>query len=135
MTDYTRRTTIACPASLIDDANQFALVLGESPTDDRTFGTLGWQDANGNLYAVASTVATETFQPRATEPLTAPDHAPDADLEAAGRAQAALVIGTLAEPATATPTTLAAIVGASTDSALDHLAAMGLTRVPIEESL
>lgn len=128
MTEYTLRTTIACPASLIDDVNQLSLVLGESATDDKTFTSLGWQDASGNLYAVASTVATKTFQPRATATLTAPDHAPNADLAAAGRAQAVLVIG-----GTAAPDQLTAIVGPADDSALDHLAAMGLSRVPVEE--
>lgn len=133
VTVYTSRTTIACPQSMLADANALALALGESAADDQTFRALTLQDASGNLYAVASTVATDTFATRASSPLTAPAHAPDADLAAAGRAQAALVVGTPDAPSTAAPDTLTAILGASEDNALDHIAAMGLTRVPHQD--
>lgn len=129
MTEYVLRTTIACPAALVDDANALALVLGETTDDDKTFGAPAWQDGDGNLYSVASTLNTATFQGRASGALIAPDHAPDADLVAAGRAQAVLVIATADAPVTAEPDKLTAWVGAATDSALDHLAALGLTRV------
>ena len=92
MTAYTRRVTIVCSEALIPDANQLALVIGESAADDQTFGPAKWQDASGNLYAVSSTVATGSFESKATTTLEAPDHAPDADLTAAGRAQAAMYI-------------------------------------------
>jgi len=91
-TKYTRCVTIVCPEAMTADANQFALVLGESPADDQTFGAPRYEDASGNLYAVSSTVATDAFEGRATTTLEAPAHSPEADLTAAGRAQAALYI-------------------------------------------
>ena len=92
MTDYTRRVTIICPEAMTADANQLALVLGESPADDQTFGAPRYEDAPGNLYAVSSTVATGALEGKATTTLEAPAHSPEADLTAAERAQAALYI-------------------------------------------
>ena len=91
-TQYQQRATIAAPAAHIPDANQLALCLGESTQDDRTFTVASYQDASGNLYAVASTVAKPIFAQIAGQPLQAPDHAPDMDVEAATRAQALLQI-------------------------------------------
>jgi len=91
-TQYQQRATIASPASHIPDANQLALALGESSADDKTFTAASYQDAQGNLYAVCSTVAKPIFAQLAGQPLQAPDHAPGMDLEAATRAQALLQI-------------------------------------------
>jgi len=82
-TQYSHRVTIAVPAAHIADANQLALCLGESAADDQTFTATNWQDAAGNLYAVCSTVAKPVFVELASQPLQAPEHAPDADLDAA----------------------------------------------------
>ena len=60
-TAYVQRATIATPAAHIPDANQLALLLGESSADDQTFGAANYQDAEGNLYAVCSTVAKPIF--------------------------------------------------------------------------
>ena len=84
---YQQSSTIAAPAAQIQDANQLALALGESSADDQTFTAASYQDAQGNLYAVASTVAKPVFAQLAGQPLQAPDHAPDMDLAAATRAQ------------------------------------------------
>lgn len=100
-TAYIHRVTISVPEAHIPDANQLALCLGESAADDKTFGEPCWQDADGNLYAVCSTVAKPIFAQLAGQPLQAPDHAPDVDLEAAARAQALLLIGELDSPVTA----------------------------------
>ena len=56
-TDYNLRATIAVPVAHIADANQLAICLGQSAADDKTFGAATFQDAEGNLYAVSSTVA------------------------------------------------------------------------------
>lgn len=56
MSDYIHRMTLAVPESLIDAANQLALIAGESADDVNTFTNANWQDADGNLYAVCSTV-------------------------------------------------------------------------------
>jgi len=125
-TDYIQKATIATPASHIPDANQLALALGESSADDRTFSTASYQDAQGNLYAVCSTVAKSIFADLAGQPLQAPDHAPDMDVEAATRAQALLQIN----GGTASPDVIAVILGDRKESAQDHIRAMGLTPMP-----
>jgi len=128
MTQYTHRATIATPAAHIPDANQLALCLGESSADDQTFTAAPYQDADGNLYAVCSTVAKPIFAELAGQPLQAPDHAPDMDVEAATRAQALLQIN----GGKATPDVIAVILGGRLESAQDHIAALGLERVQQE---
>ena len=125
-TEYQQLATIAAPAAHMPDANQLALALGESSADDRTFTTATWQDADGNLYAVCSTVAKPVFAELAGQPLQAPDHAPDMDVEAATRAQPLLQIN----GGKATPDVIAVILGGRLESAQDHIAALGLSRVP-----
>ena len=125
-TQYIKRATIAAPAAHIPDANQLALCLGESSADDQTFTSASYQDAGGNLYSVASTVANLIFAELAGQPLQAPDHAPDMDLAAATRAQALLQIN----GGIASPDVIAVILGDRKESAQDHIAALGLTPIP-----
>jgi len=125
---YQQKATIATPAAHIPDANQLALALGESSADDQTFSTASYQDAQGNLYAVASTVAKPVFAQLAGQPLQAPDHAPDMDLAAATRAQGMLQINGGA----VSPDVIAVILGNRLESAQDHIAALGLERVQQE---
>jgi len=125
-TQYQQRATIAAPAQHIQDANQLALCLGESSADDQTFTTASYQDTQGNLYALCSTVAKSIFADLAGQPLQAPDHAPDMDVEAATRAQALLQIN----GGTASPDVIAVILGDRKESAQDHIRAMGLTPMP-----
>ena len=127
-TDYIQKATIAAPAAHIQSANQLALCLGESSADDQSFTVASYQDAQGNLYAVASTVAKPIFAQLAGQPLQAPDHAPDMDVEAATRAQALLQIN----GGKATPDVIAVILGGRLESAQDHIAALGLERVQQE---
>ena len=122
---YRQRATIATPAAQIPNANKLALCLGESSADDKTFTSASYQDAQGNLYAVCSTVAKPIFAELAGQPLQAPDHARDMDLAAATRAQALLKIN----GGIATPDVIAVILGDRLESAQDHIAALGLTRV------
>ena len=125
-TQYQQRATIAAPAQHIQDANQLALCLGESSADDQTFTTASYQDAQGNLYALCSTVAKPIFAELAGQPLQALDHAPDMDLAAATRAQGILQIN----GGTASPDVIAVILGDRKESAQDHIKAMGLTPMP-----
>ena len=125
-TAYAQKATIAAPVANIPDANQLALCLGESSADDQTFTTASYQDAQGNLYAVASTVAKPIFAELAGQPLQAPDHAPGMDLVAATRAQAMLQINN----GIASPNVIAVILGDRLESAQDHIEALGLTRIP-----
>ena len=126
MTKYQQRATIAVPEPLIAEANQLALALGESAADDKTFNTAAWQDAEGNLYAVCSTVAKSVFAQLAGLPLQAPDHAPGMDLAAATRAQGMLQINGGA----VSPDVIAVILGDRLESAQDHIAALGLISIP-----
>ena len=130
-TEYTQRVTIAAPAAHIPDANQLALCLGESSADNHTFTVASYQDADGNLYSVASTVAKPIFAQIAGQPLQAPDHAPDMDLAAATRSQALLQIN----GGIASPDVIAVILGDRLESAQDHIAALGLTRVEQDTEL
>ena len=125
-TEYKQRATIASPVAHIADANQLALCLGESSADDQTFGAANYQDAEGNLYAVCSTVAKPVFAQLAGQPLQAPDHAPDMDLAAATRAQGMLQINGGA----VSPDVIAVILGDRLESAQDHIAALGLISIP-----
>ena len=124
-TEYLQKVTIAAPIAKIPDSNQLALCLGESAADDRAFTTAAYQDAQGNLYAVCSTVAKPIFAEMAGQPLQAPDHAPGMDLAAATRAQALLQINN----GIATPDVIAVILGDRLESAQDHIAALGLTKI------
>ena len=131
MTQYKQKATIATPLAQIPDANQLALALGESAADDQTFGAASYQDAQGNLYAVCSTVAKPVFAELAGQPLQAPAHSLDMDLAAATRAQSLLQINN----GIAAPDVIAVILGDRLESAQDHIAALGLTPVPqVEDS-
>jgi len=123
------RLTIACPDALRDDANNLAMALGYRPDDAGTYVGLNWQDADGNLYACASLIVSDTFTTAAQSGLQRPSWDTDniIDMDAARRAQAALVFSLT--PVTAMPDKLTACVG---DDALATLAAMGLTQVEVE---
>ena len=123
------RLTIACPATLRSDANNLAMVLGYGPSDAEPYGSLNWQDADGNLYAVASLPVSDTFTTTAQSPLQRPAWDIDNTVNMAGanRAQSALVFSLT--PVAAMPDKLTACVG---DDALAVLAAMGLTQVEVE---
>jgi uncharacterized protein YgbK (DUF1537 family) len=69
----------------------------------------------------------------ANSELVAPEHAPNVDLDAARKAQAALLIGTLENPVNAAPGKIAVIVGPRTETAQQQIAALGLTPLPSEE--
>lgn len=114
------RVTIACPETLIGDANQFALCLGLGPEDAHTYGRACWQDEAGNRYAVASAVVGEGFLAVSGAGLRAP--AWPVDLAAAARAQARVTLGL-----PATPDRLAAMVNLTPEAAL---AALGLSHLP-----
>ena len=122
------RLTIACPATIRSDANNFAMVLGYGPSDAETYGELNWQDVDGNLYACASLTVSDTFTTTAQSPLQRPSWDTDNHVNMAGanRAQAALLFSLT--PVTALPDKLTACAG---DDALATLAAMGLTQVEV----
>lgn len=121
------RITVACPEALTPDANQLAMALGFGYDDAKTYGKPTWQDADGNLYAAASFVASDAWVVAAQSPLVRPEWDAEEliDLVAASRAQAALVYSTNIKPA------LNTVITAIGDmEGLDALEAMGLTQVP-----
>ena len=123
------RITIACPEALRDDANQLAMVLGYSPSDAGTYGSLNWLDTAGNLYACASLIVSDTFVSTAQSTLPRPAWDVDniIDMDAARRTQDALVFSLT--PVAAMPDKLTACAG---DNPLAVLAAMGLTQVEVD---
>lgn len=89
MSQYTHRMSLAVPQALMDKANQLALIVGVSEYDDKTFTTANWQDKDGNLYAVCSTVIKPVvlglFGISLTD-ITLPTHASNADVTVAQQA-------------------------------------------------
>lgn len=89
MIQYTHRMTLAVPEQLMSQANQLALIVGESSDDDKTFSNANWQDKDGNLYAICSTVIKPVvlglFGVSLTD-ITLPVHAINADVTAAQQA-------------------------------------------------
>jgi hypothetical protein len=118
------RITAAAPEALVSDSNNLAMCLGYSLADGLTFSNLNWQDANGGLYGCASWEASEAWLGKAQAPLERPSWDVDEviDMEAAERAQAALVVST--EALLASPAALTAISGMD---GLTAIAAMGLS--------
>lgn len=87
--DYKHRMSLAVPQALITKANQLALIVGGSSDDDKTFSDANWQDKDGNLYAVCSTVIKPVvlglFGINLSS-ITLPAHAINADVTAAQQA-------------------------------------------------
>lgn len=94
MTQYTHRVTIAVPETLLEKANHLACIVGESAADINTFREANWQDADNNLYAVASTVVKPVFLQAAQGLPPTPSHAE----VVADRALAHQALDTLNQP-------------------------------------
>ena len=124
------RLTIACPAAMIADANNLAMVLGFTEADNRTYGAADWRDAAGNTYAVCSMPVSDAFVGKAFAALQRPawDPGTKISLAAATRAQIKVTLAQLDQVGdwTAKPTRITAYPG---DDGLAACAAMGLTRV------
>lgn len=89
MSQYTHRMTLAVPQALMSQANQLALIVGVSEYDDKTFTAANWQDKDGNLYAVCSTVIKPVVLGMfgvSLADITLPAHAINADVTAAQQA-------------------------------------------------
>lgn len=54
MSQYKHRLTLIVPELMMNNANQLALIAGESLDDIYTFTTANWQDSDNNKYAVCS---------------------------------------------------------------------------------
>jgi len=128
------RLTAACPEALRDDANHLAMALAQSEADASTYGALRWQDASGNLYAAASFIARPEWLVGASQPLKYIewDTGKIIDMQAAGRAQAKMVVW-LGDPEQPIPQANPnALTIVANDSGLEALAAMGLKIIEME---
>jgi hypothetical protein len=130
MTQYTNRLTLVVPDSLMDAANNLALIMGESDSDINTFTQANWQDASGNLYAVASAVSKPVVVNALSSglPETLPSHTENTDVALAQQALDAIEVYSEGVTVSASK-----IVLAIDYSPLDALSGMGLTR--LEEDL
>jgi len=131
------RLTIAVPQAHIDIANHYAMALGYSEADGLTYRNPSWQDAQGNLYAVASLPIGVNFVGAATSPLVRPewDGEEVIDMTKASQAQALVTLWAAADETDAPqskPDQITAILGLSGQEAIS---AMGLTPVPQDEEL
>lgn len=132
------RITCSCPAALVSDGNPLAMALGFSEADGQTYNGLNWQDAQGNLYAAASFEAREEWITFAQAPLVRPAWDVDEviDMDAAAKAQQALifyVVNSEEDAPKANPFNLVAIAGCE---GIEALSLMGLTTKfdePMEE--
>lgn len=89
MSEYIHRMSLAVPENMMAQANQLALIAGESPDDINTFTNTNWQDASGNKYAVCSTVIKPVVLGLfgiSLVDITLPAHAINADVVAAQQA-------------------------------------------------
>ena len=121
-TAYNHRVTIAAPESMMTEANHLACIMGESAADIETFKSANYQDSAGNLYAVCSTVVTDTFMAAQTQglPTTLPPHAEGiADPALAQKAYDSLNNGGMMM-----------VVDDNPQAAIEQ---MGLTPTPVEE--
>lgn len=106
-------------------ANQLALIVGVSSDDDKTFTTANWQDKDGNLYAVCSTVIKPIVLSLLNMPLADSSlKAEGADLTQAQQAMSKVVM--YSDGVTATPDSI--YIAIDVDSML-FFEALGLTTI------
>lgn len=131
MSEYIHRITVAVPQALMTQANQLALIVGVSEHDDKTFTTANWQDKDGNLYAVCSTVIKPVVLSMfgiSLSNITLPAHAINADVVAAQQALDKVVM--YQEGITVTPDNI--YVGIDIDP-FKFFESIGLTSVVIDD--
>ena len=135
-TEYVHNILVACPESLIEPGNHFAVAVGESAGSFETFGNLNYQDSDGNKYSVIWTGCTDLLFAYALSQLQHRDFAPENwSFELATQAQMAVNLWfgpTEQQPEIpqATTSQIVGVVNGGEPQAI--LAAMGLIRVPEE---
>jgi hypothetical protein len=108
------------------------MALGYSEADDQTYGTPQWQDATGNIYAVASLPVGDSFVSTATSHLARPEWDTEEviDMTKATQAQGLVLLWAPNEddpyPPQSNPSQITAILGMDGVAAV---AAMGLTAI------
>lgn len=125
MSLYTNRMTLIVPELMIEQANQMALIAGESAADVNTFTHANWTDASGNLYAVCSTVIKPIVLQMLKQPIAGSNYETlGADIAIAQQALDASIIYAKGMKATPKKT----IIAVDTDP-MQTFAELGLTRV------
>lgn len=130
MSEYKHRMSLAVPQALMAQANNLALITGLSAADINTFTTANWQDKDGNLYAVCSTVIKPVVLGLfgiSLADITLPDHAINADVTAAQQALDKVVMYKQGNKAST-----ASIMCAIDFEPLTAFADMGLTIIEVE---
>lgn len=130
------RLTIAVPQEHIDIANHYAMPLGYSEADGLTYRNPSYEDAQGNLYAVASLPVSDGFIVAAESPLVRPEWDTEEviDMTKASQAQDLVVLWMPSEETPDAPhasrSKIIAVLGLGGQAAIE---AMGLTAVPQDE--
>lgn len=122
-TEYTHRVTIVVPETLTEKTNHLACIVGEFSADINTFREANWQGAEGNIYAVASTVVKPIFLQAAQGLPETPPHAEGV----ADRVLAQQALDTLNQPG--------GIQMVVDVEPMEALASLGLEPVEIEEEV
>ena len=89
------RYTVAVPEQHLAKANQLAMALGLSVNDKNTYTDLKYTDVDGNLYAVASFIASSATVDKVDAPLERPAwdvESEDINMELAEHAKALVAL-------------------------------------------
>jgi len=89
------RYTVAVPEQHLAKANQLAMALGLSVNDKNTYTDLKYSDVDGNLYAVASFIASSATVDKVDAPLERPawdEENQDIDMELAEHAKVMIAL-------------------------------------------
>ena len=123
------RYTVAVPQQHQDKANQLAMALGLSLNDGRTYSELKYEDSKGNLYSVASFIASQTLADKVSQALERPlwDENEYIDMVQAEQAKSLLAFDTVANTG--------GISVRTGDDGLTAIDLMGLTRYNQETEL
>ncbi len=130
MSEYKHRMSLVVPQALVTQANQLALIVGVSEHDNETFTTANWQDKDGNLYAVCSTVIKPVVLGLfgiSLSNITLPAHASKAEVTAAQQALDKVVMYKQGDKAST-----AKVMCAIDFEPLTAFADMGLTIIEVE---
>ena len=90
------RYTVAVPKQHQEKANELAMALGLSANDKNTYSDLKYVDCDGNLYSVASFIASSATASKADAPLERPVwdvENEDVDMQLAETAKGLLTFG------------------------------------------
>ena len=133
MSEYKHRLTLAVPELLMAEANQLALIAGESANDDKTFTKAGWADEAGNLYAVCSTISKPIVLELLTKGLPVAQESEGIDYALAKQALGKVVV--LAEGINATSGSITLAIDIEPMQALEQMGLSLFVKEEVQEEL